>query len=195
MLFNTGVDSGGTPLANSAASIDPHYTITTNPDAPPADGVTRVHDDTLFPLVSGPSLANTTTAKWIAPRFDTANSAAGTYEYTTTFTLPTGSDLMTATISGVWAFDNAAGTGGIFLNGTSVAGSNGGFSSLTSFTIPMNTTAFVIGLNTLAFQGTNISGPTGLFVDELSGTVVPEPSAALLLGGMGVLSLLRRRKS
>ena len=196
-LFNTGVDAGGVPLANAAASIDPHYVISINPDiSAGADGATHVEDEAAFPIVAGPWLSNTTTAKWIAPRFDTAGSAAGLYEYSMSFSLPAGAILPTATISGLWAFDDGGVAGGIFLNGFEVVpAENPGFGGLTAFTIPTGS-PFLAGANTLSFQGTNGGGYTGLIVDRLSGTVdiVPEPGALALLGLVTIGVGARRRR-
>ena len=197
-LFNTGVDAAGNPLPNGAASIDAHYVILTNPDAPPADGTTHVQDETVFPIAGGPWVPNTATAKWIGPRFNTSASVAGLYEYTLNFSLPAGAIPGSATITGVWAFDDGGGAGGIFLNGTQVAPVNPGFGGLTGFTIPAGS-PFLAGANVLSFRGTNGGGYTGLMVDQLAGTVdlVPEPGALALLSAasLGLASRRRRRQA
>lgn len=199
-LFNTGVDGAGVPLANGPLSIDPHYVISLNPDVlAGADGLTHLPDETAYPIVAGPWVANTLTAKWVGPRFNNiAGSAPGLYRYTTTFTLPPGAVLSSATISGLWAFDDGGSNpadGGIFLNGIEVlSAENPGYNSLTAFTIPAGS-PFLAGANTLAFQGTNDCCPTALMVDGLAGTVdvIPEPGSLALLAA-AVVGLASRRK-
>jgi len=190
-LFNTGVDAGGAALPNLAASVDPHYQITVNPDGTGPDA--HVQDETVFPI-AGPWLDNTAEAKWIAPRFDTAGSAGGIYEYTTTFDLSNFAP-DTAEIHGQWATDN----GGlqILLNGTVVDSGNLGFAQLDSFSIPIGS-PFLRGLNTLTFRVQNDSvGYTGLFITGLEGTAAPIPEPAgltlLVLGSLGLLVIGRRR--
>lgn len=50
-----------------------------------------------------------------------------------------------------------------------------------------------VGKN-LSWQISGLSGSTGFGIDNWSATVVPEPSSALL-GGLGLLALLRRRRA
>ena len=195
-LYNTGVDDNGIPLANSAASIDTHYTISPNPDLG-SDGLTHVEDETAFPVGSA-WLANTATSKWIAPRFDTAGSAGGLFSYNLSFNLGY-VDLTSATISGDWAVDDGtvdAPSFGVFLNGVKVALSNSaGYSSFTSFTIPTGS-PFVSGENVLSFRFNNGGSYTGLMVNNLNGSVTalaPEPSSLLLLG-FGTLLVARRKR-
>jgi len=187
-LFNTGVDDNGDPLPGGVGSIDPHYTITENPNGTGPDA--RVED-----AIPGAWVPNSSTSQWIGPDFDTAASAGGDYSYETTFDL-TGFYPATAEISGVWATDNAGLD--ILLNGVVVHSGNGGYGLLTGFTIPIGS-PFVEGINTLTFRLNNAGvGYTGLRVEDLVGTAVriPEPSSILLLGlaGVGLLLAGRRRR-
>jgi hypothetical protein len=163
-LFNSGVDDTGAVLADNA--IDTHYTITLNPDGGLPDAI--VEDSTRFPIVAGPWMANSTTSKWIGPRFFTEQAAGGDYTYSITFDL-TGLDPASAIVTGQWTSDNAGPD--ILINGVSTGNSNpGSFGTYTAFTI---STGFIDGLNTLEFRVNNAAlGYTGLRV-ELSGTAFP----------------------
>jgi hypothetical protein len=163
-LFNTGVDDTGAVLADNA--IDTHYTITVNPDGGLPDAI--VEDSTRFPIVAGPWMANSTTSKWIGPRFFTDQAAGGDYTYSITFDL-TGLDPASAVITGQWTSDNAGPD--ILINGVSTGNANpGSFGIYTGFTI---SSGFVDGLNILEFRVNNAAlGYTGLRV-EVSGTAFP----------------------
>jgi len=191
-LFNTGVDSTGTPLPNSSSSIDPHYSIIVNPDG--GGSGANVEDESAFPI-AGPWLNNTSISKWIAPRFNTSGAAGGNYTYRTTFDL-TGLDPSTASISGLWATDNAGLD--ILLNGQPTGNANPTqFSAFTPFTIGIGS-PFVSGINTLDFQLNNAStGYTGLHVQfsSANAAVIPEPSTLAIwsLGLLGLIGWRRRR--
>ena len=172
-LFDTGVDDAGNALPDN--SVDPHYTLTVNPDTGSLDAI--VEDSTLFPIVAGPWLANSATSKWIGPQVDTTTSAADNYTYTTTFDLGA-LDPTTAVITGAWAVDNVGLD--IVLNGTSLGiMNNNGFAGLTPFTI---SSGFVAGLNTLDFQVQNQPPPgwTGLRIVGISGSARPPGSAPVI---------------
>jgi uncharacterized delta-60 repeat protein len=159
-LFNTGVDSAGTPLGLNEADL--HYTLVASSPvlgSPFADTAAGG-----FPIP--PWMGDNTVSAWIAPVTIGLGSAPGDYFYQTTFDL-TGRDLATASLTGLWAADDA-GTD-ILLNGTSMGTSMGtsspGFSSWTSFSI---TNGFVPGLNTLIFKvnnGGTSPNPSGLRVE------------------------------
>ncbi|HZO83702.1 MAG TPA: hypothetical protein VFC26_00685, partial [Verrucomicrobiae bacterium] len=128
-LFNTGVDDTGAVLADNA--VDTHYTITVNPDGGLPDAI--VEDSTRFPIVAGPWMANSTTSKWIGPRFFTEQAAGGDYTYSLTFDL-TGLDPASAIITGQWTSDNTGPD--ILINGVSTGNSNpGSFGIYSAFTI------------------------------------------------------------
>lgn len=170
-LFNTGVDGSGVALTDN--SVDPHYQLVVNADSASLDAI--VQDSTVFPIVTGPWLANNAGSKWIGPRFNTAEAAGlatgnGTYLYRISFDL-TGLDISSVVITGGWAIDNLGLR--ILVNGQPTGLSNGsGFGGLTAFTISALNATFVQGLNTLEFEVQNsdaVSGYTGLRVDNLLG--------------------------
>lgn len=163
-LFNTGVDSVGTPLGHGAT--DTHYRLV----APsPVTGTpivaTKVGG---FPIP--PWVDDNTISAWITPATGTV-SPAGDYIYETTFDL-TGMDVSTASLAGRWATDDT-GTD-ILLNGTSTGVTSGGFGSFTPFQIPSGS-GFIAGPNTLTFRVNNAgtgTNPSGLRV-EITGLAVP----------------------
>jgi uncharacterized delta-60 repeat protein len=174
-LFNTGVDSAGTPLGLHAA--DPHYTLIA-PSPVTGTAYVEIFGGGLIP----PWLGDNTTSAWIRPL--TMASAPGDYSYQTTFDL-TGMDLATAKLTGRWATDN---TGDIFLNGAKVGMSSGGFTSFTPFEI---TTDFAPGPNTLTFKVNNAGGtpnPTGLRV-EITGVAEPDLRLRLINFVSGYVTL------
>jgi hypothetical protein len=174
-LFNTGVDNTGAALPDN--TVDPHYTITLNPDTGVPDAF--VEDSQSFPIVAGPWLANTASSKWIGPRFNTTAAAGGDYEYLLTFDL-TGFDPETAIITGRWASDND-GTE-ILLNGAPThSPTRDQFSSYTDFRLVSGQDFFVEGTNTLYFRVNNSAvGYTGLRV-EISGTALPPGSPPVIV--------------
>jgi hypothetical protein len=201
-LYDTGVISG-TTLSSPGAS-DLHYTLTQSADPSflgpnaivvgPATGDPNVG----YPFApNGPWMDNTSTSQWIAPQefvFTNGGNSQGVYTYTTTFSL-TGFNPATAVITGEWAADDEGID--ILINGTSTGLTYPAeaYGSFQSFTI---SSGFVPGMNTLAFEVGNIAlGPTGLQVDDLSGTAspVPEPVSLLFFGaGVVGMAVIGRRK-
>lgn len=179
VLFNTGVDASGTPLAIGAT--DPHWTIVTSTTTPA--------------IVSTPSslYATSPDSSWV---WVNANgSGSGTHTFRLTFDL-TGFDPSTVTISGAWGVDN---TGEILLNGITPVGTGtfdlptittDNFTQFHNFVI---TGGFVAGVNTLDFVATDVDNLGGLNVNSLTGTAtpaaVPEPSS-VVLAGIGILGVL-----
>lgn len=190
-LFNTGVDNSGVPLPNDLDEIDPHYQIIVNPNGTGLGA--HVEDETVFPI-DGPWLDNSSTSKWIAPEFNTSGATAGDYVYEMLFDLG-GLIPETASISGLWASDNAGLE--ILLNDVLVTSAgNAQFDDLIPFSIPIGG-PFIEGMNTLAFRLNNATtGYTALRVEGLEGSAVriPEPTTLALLGLGGLLSLARRRR-
>jgi len=146
-------------------------------------------------------VANSTSAKWIAPSpNETAGSnGVGPFDYTETFTITAGEDLTTALITGSWASDNGS---VLTLNGNVIGtlSGTGTFLSLTSFTI--NTPSdFLVGLNTLEVAVVNQSAtPSGMIMGittediNLISASTPEPATFALMGlGLVGLGVARRR--
>ncbi len=184
-VFSTGVDAAGAVLQDGA--VDPHYQLVLNATDPNSRDA-FVHDSTIFPIVTGPWVANTDRSKWIAPLVNSVEAAGGDYAYHTTFDL-TGYDPATAVLLGAWATDNL-GTD-IKLNGVSTGLQNGSqFGSLTPFTL---TTGFVTGVNTLEFHLNNadlVTGYTGLRVDNLRVGALPlglAPSLTVQRSGSNIV--------
>lgn len=186
-LYNTGVDASGAVIADGAS--ESHYTLTSLPGG--TSNLIARTDVGGFPIP--PWLGNNTTSAWIGPSNDLAlNAPGGDYTYRTTFDLSS-FVASTAQITGRWSTDN---TGvDIFLNGTSLGLTQGGFGAFSpDFTIA---SGFTSGVNTLDFVVNNGGGPTGLRV-ELTGTAnaasVPEPSDMLGTAiAFGSIVMLKRK--
>ena len=181
-IFNTGVDDAGRPLADGAQ--DSHYSIFVNPDgATSAAAVTA--NETIFPLASGPWLRNSATSRWIAPRQDSADAAAGEYVYRLTFSLD-GLDPKNAFIAGQYAADDFIFE--ILLNGSHVGPFRPDWpETLSDFKI---SAGFVQGKNNLDFKVTNLRrGCSGLRIENLRGgrlLSAPQPSGADLKAGFAI---------
>jgi hypothetical protein len=184
-IFNTGVDSTGTPLPDGTLG-DPNYVLTSVPAGSTTDLMVLTSAGG-FPI--GPWLGDDAISAWIGPNNDSeADGPVGLYDYQTTFNLA-GVDPSTVSLVGQWATDNEGVD--ILINGVSTGNTAGGFTSWYSFDI---SSGFVSGVNTLDFIVNNDGGPTGLRV-ELSGTAdTPEPAPSLMLAiGLVGLGVLKRR--
>jgi hypothetical protein len=159
--FNTGVGDDAAPLAGGA--IDPHFTLTVNPDS----ATTTAFVETNLP---GAWTTASTTAKWVGPRADTSGAAGGNYVYRTQIDL-TGFTLSSVQITGGWATDN--GGTAIKVNDVVVPGMTNTvgatYATLVPFTINLaNTPGLIAGVNNIDFYVTNeTSGFAGLLVDNL----------------------------
>jgi hypothetical protein len=152
-LYGTGVDNLGIPLPVN--SLDSHYVLT-GPSTPAyvtlQAGTPRL-DKTWWPLDNS--------APWIGPQLDSNQDApSGDYAYTLSFNL-TGFDLEDVTISGQWSSDNGS---SIYLNGVQTGFTSNDFSKIFNFSLD---SGFVSGVNTLEFRVNNVSGPSGLLVQNL----------------------------
>ena len=167
-LFNTGVDNAGLALGDNIE--DPHYELTTDPSGAGSATIPNV-----WPIAPGVWVANTANSRWIGPNAAVGSHPAGTYVYTTTFTLPSHVDVSSVQITGAWATDNP-GTA-IYLNGVATGETNPGpgtFQSLHPFSLSGAAGhPFQPGINTLSFEVSNAAtSPTGLRVDNIAGTYV-----------------------
>jgi hypothetical protein len=141
-------------------------------------------------------LPNTSASAWIAYNpMSCCDNGLG--DYSTTFELTPG-DVSTVSLSGAWSLDDS---GSLYLNGKMLGYlGDGSWSSLTSFNVPVGSSDFVVGTNTLSIditdsdsflEGVRLQG-------SLTGyTPVPEPSSlAALIVGMGMLmGFVRRMKA
>ena len=190
-LYNTGVDNAGFALGDNV--VDSHWVLG-------FEGATYTGAiNGQFPI--GPWVANTATSRWISPAPDAGNydfdhSSDGIYTYNQVFSL-TGYQVRTAALSGIFASDNSVDS--ITLNGHTITGSGGSFTSYLPFSA--SSSAFKSGLNLLTFTVRNFangsgSNPTGLRV-EVTGTaaVVPEPASwAMMVLGLGLVGVATRRR-
>ena len=183
-VFSTGVDNSGNPL--SVGTVDPHWVTSASPTGP---GVAKATD-----LNISFWAGNTATSQWINGTGSSAdNPPAGTYVYTTTFSL-FGFDPSTAAITGQWASDNES---TIYLNGVNTGFTHSTPLEMSFFNNFSLTSGFVAGQNTLSFVVTqdfsNATNPEGLQVNILSAVAaVPEPSASLLFGISGLAWMAAR---
>ena len=208
-LFNTGVNGAGGLVPEG--SIDPHWSLTTNPDGSGSSAFVTVTSG--FPI-PGAWIPNQSNAQWIMPTSGTAdNHNAGTYTFQTNFSLA-GFDPTTASIQFRVAADNRV--SGVFLNGNNVGFTYNGPSNSgdaytafsDTFTIS-NPAFFKDGLNQLQFQVVNdpvdpaaagcydVQNPTGMMA-VLCGKAcpVPEPSTYAMVGAaMGLFALRRFRRT
>jgi VPDSG-CTERM motif len=188
-LFNTGVDSSGTPLPGG--SIDPHWSIVAGPSTGAAFVVTNQ-------LVG--TYAQSSVSRWIWVNANGGGDVNGAnYTFRLTFDL-TGFDPASVSISGSWGVDNngsimldgspAIGTGALSLTG----GTTGNFNIFHNFSI---TGGFHAGINTLDFVAENDGGPGALNVTNLMGTSVPDAGSTLPLLGFALLgvAVLRGRRA
>ena len=162
VLTNTGISATGSVLGTGA--IDPHYTLG------PVPGVVAgyVPPRAIVYTNLWPWMEATHISAWIAPTAtsDINSCPSGNYTYTNKFTLPAGTSLSTASISGRWAADDGAVQ--MYINGIPTGNTivPTGWNHWTPFTI---NSGFVTGQNTILFVVTNSflysPSPTG-FRDE-----------------------------
>jgi hypothetical protein len=161
-LFNTGVDANRMILPGD--SVDPHYTLGPVPSGTPTGAGYYNAPNAI--VANAPPF---TLSQWIDPGSYAYGTSfpAGNYTYTNQFTLPSGTDPTSASISGRWMADNGA---TMYLNGLTPANQVafmplGGYYQWTYFTINSNFLAYP-AVNRLYFVVTNYSpGATLLRVE------------------------------
>ena len=178
-LHNTGLDAAGLPIAGG--SIDPFWTLVTNPDGASTDVFVG---NAGFP---GAWMANSATSKWVGPRANLGDGmAGGDYAYRTTFDL-TRRDTNTVIIVGRWASDNW-GTP-VRLNGTEVSvPPSFNHNAWTTFTLASSNATFLPGVNTLDFVVNNeLAGATGLRLEftQVSARTLPGTAPAIAFPPQG----------
>lgn len=140
------------------------------------------------------------TSRWITPSNNGNQSydpsVDGLYKYVFNFTIGAGFSPATASLLGRFAADNLVDS--ITLNGNTITGSGGNFSSWTNFSA---NSGFLSGNNTLIFNVRNLAqasgNPTGLRVEFLESSIgaVPEPTTwAMMILGFGVIGGAMRRR-
>jgi hypothetical protein len=192
-VFDTGVDSTGTPLADGTVG-DPHYSLI----AVPMGGINVIRVRTSaggYPIP--PYLADDSLSAWIGPNNPQNNyeldGPNGNFVYRTTFTL---SSAAAVSFVGQWSFDNPGVD--IYLNGVATGnGDNGGqFTTWHPFSF---SGAGLAGMNTIDFVVDNLGGPTGLRVEFSQATATPLPApiwaGLVLLGGTAGSHWYRRPKA
>jgi hypothetical protein len=192
-LFTTGVTNSNVLLGDNAA--DAHYVV--NGPGATYDGNSRT---VTASALAGGWVANTSSARWITTPLSGTNGTSpnrpnGTYDYTLTFTMPTGAQLNTVWISGTGAVDDTA---TILVNGAVVTGQTlNTWSSTNSFSLNSSNATFTSTTNTITFRVNNSGGgATGLLITSLSGTaVVPEVGAFLpIAGALALVAAVRVRQ-
>ncbi len=180
-LHNTGMGADGTLIA--FGSIDPSWTLVTNPDGGSPD--VRVVNN-VWPV--GTWLANSDASLWVGPRATAgdADIPLGDYHYRTTFDL-TGRDTNTVIIVGRWLSDNW-GTP-ISVNGTTVAAPLvDSFTDWKTFAFGSSNVTFLPGLNTIDFVVNNAgAGPTGVRIEftQASARTLPGITPAIAVQPKG----------
>ena len=159
-LFNTGVDALGVPLPDNAPDL--HYVFVNAPE-PAFIGLNPLAATAAGGFPIGPWLGDNATSAWLTPRPDTTGNL-GDWVYRTTFTVPAGSDPLTAYLTGVGAADNNLRD--VLVNGVSIknpsTSGNNVLSGFGGFAGPLSITrGFVSGVNTLDFVLFEASGSAG----------------------------------
>jgi hypothetical protein len=206
-LYNTGVDAS-TEVVLPAGSAEQNYRITssTNPLLAPALLLGEVVPFVTSGLGTNWS-PNDASSAWITPFVNADGTAGGTgtpfgvpitYNYVLKFNLGTLS-AASAMLTGRVQSDNSV---NVWLNTTLIGGQVQDplppyeASFFRNFTAFSTGGGFVNGENTLRFEVTDYGVISGLRVDQLAGTAVPEPGIwAMLIIGFGLLAgQIRRRR-
>lgn len=182
-LFPTGTDANGDLLPGGSA--DPHYTIAAESAQPPYAQAAVLSYNNYWG-----SWVTSTTGGWIYTSDSADDGSRGWYLFRTFIDL-TGLDPSSVRISGKWTCDNY---GSILLNGADTGNSLGNDTYYNLYDFSINS-GFNSGINEIDFRVYFPDGYDGLFVSEVSATVVPEPSS-ILLSGVAIFGFMfvRRRQ-
>lgn len=138
----------------------------------------------------------------IAPSASFSNTVTGAFTDVWTFNLGSNS-IVAASITNVEISFGAISTGGIegftaWLNGVQLFGPSSTVSSngvTVSTQVVSGSTTLAAGLYELRVSGTGVTGGNASYGGNIVATAVPEPASyALLLGGLGVVGLLAKRR-
>lgn len=195
-LYNTGVDSTGTPLAEG--TYDQNYSLVSAPAGAPLGATMAL--TTSYPVSpAGPWMAPDAISAWVVPAGSyEAFGPPGTYDFQTSFSIASGVNpnsipVITGGVAGDDYITN------ILINGSGIGiqpGGYGGYSGLASFTLPSS--YYMNGKNVIDFIVTNLgtnNNPVGLRVEFNSpyniSTPIDEPDGIfVLLSGILILFVL-----
>lgn len=198
-LYDTGVDNFGNVLANGTPDL--HYTIQsdTNPNfvSPAPAFITAGNASWIQNDLVGSQGSSWISFNPLGLSGKLGGQPSYSYDYVLTFNLGSLS-AASATLSGRLASDNVV---RVLLNGFDIGGQDDTAAPLPSsyfkeFSAFGAGGGFQAGTNELRFRVTDLGISTGLRVDNLVGTAVPEPGVwAMLIIGFGVVaSQIRRRR-
>ncbi len=193
-LYSTGIGSNG--LVLSPGAPDPHYAFISGPQAPvgTSQGIAET--------TTNPWQANGPHSDWIGVTATGANNVAtGTYNFETTFSLPSNAVLSSVVITFESGSDNNLSEVDLNHHPTGLS-TPSQYSLSKPQTIDSANAEFQTGTNSLDFYVLNVDdgggpNPSGLRVDGIEGTfsTTPEPTSLGLLALVGTVAALHRRRS
>ena len=219
-LFNTGVDNSKVKLATGVPTVDPHYSLVSNPAgylaAYAVNGFETGQPWNWLPSSLDYTDVNGTYAsQWISPVWNRGGDAGNIgnvtpMQFNNTMTIDLGT-LPSADIKGAWMADNGSDVtrglvSDILVNGTATGNqifatnNNNGWDPFQQWTtFDLNGSYFHTGINTITFSVVNWpqgqGNPTGVRAVFTSAEPVPEPFAMGLTAlGVGLAGVIRRRR-
>ncbi|MBN1852382.1 MAG: PEP-CTERM sorting domain-containing protein [Pirellulales bacterium] len=194
VIYNTGVDDSGVPLADNA--IDPHWTLSgvgaAAGQGPNAIVATQAGG---WPVDVGVWMVDNGTSTWLVPSENTygpgATDGTAIYTFSTEFTTPGDGQV---TFVGVQSADN--GVVAFDVDGVPGTFTPVGFNAFADFSITASVTGTSHTLNFAVHNGTgevNPDGPIGFRAEFTTAEFIPEPASLALLAIGGLALLFRRR--